>query len=693
MASLRDYGEIDRVFGHGGLLEQNQENYSVREGQIGMAKGCYDAFLDRELFIAEAGTGTGKTYAYLVPAILSGGKVVVSTATKNLQDQIFDKDIPKILEVLGADVSYCILKGLQNYLCLKKYDENKDDNLMLTLREKESLGSIVAQAMHEAGTAERGTSAGDLSRLSISRDSARLFSCHNSKQCTRNRCKYFENECFYYRARRRAAEADLVVINHALFFSSLQVEDRANNVSTLLPHYDTLIFDECHKLCEVGRNFYSQVYSSVGVAAVCREFLEQLHKKKVAFYSVFEKGVEKLLEANKRLGTYLQDMGAFKDRGSVSLPAVKYMEYDPRSPERPVVNMDFRDRTVEIYNAIMALSELVKKYGDQEPEAFEDFTEDMQGYLAALVNAMKNDRDKDLNRLETNFVAYVDLSRNGFGINLAPIYIGEEFGRELSALLASQVGVAMTSATVTVEQSFEKFCFDTFDNCIEPVTMVVPSIFNYREHACMLLSKEFPDTGDSGRIRSIVSQLREVIECVEGGIFFLTTTHRALLDAKLSLETLFEKKRRILWQGSGKSNAELVESFKQDGRAILVGTASFWEGMDVPGRALSMVIIDKLPFVPPDDPLFEAQKEKLEEKFGRDVSFGKIMLPGAILALRQGAGRLIRQEDDRGALVICDPRIVTRGYGRAFISSLPDMRICHDRATLKGFLQSIGGGP
>lgn len=680
--SLQDEERIEAIFAKGGLLDQQFDHYIVREGQVNMAKNTLAAFINGQLLVTEAGTGTGKTFAYLIPALLLNKKVVISTGSKALQDQIVKNDIPKILKLLNKKINYCVLKGIANYLCIKKYYENKDD-LLVSTRVKLRLEKLVQKALAEQNEAKLDAAHGDLNMLA-SKEIASLFSC-TPNQCTAKKCEHYK-ECFAFRARRRALNSDIVVINHSLFFSHLQVDATEIDNRVLLPKYDALIFDEAHTLCEIGRNFYAKVFSSYQVHDWINTFLTDVQKDLPIIYRVFSEKFKILLNDISQLHNYLKQI--MKTASTLPLSAIKYIDYDSQVTVKPTVNTEFREKIINVYNDLKAVLDLIKSNAEQNSELFESLTENVLTSMEAIVECMNYDRDKNLNKLDKNAIAYVELYNASFNISVAPIYIGDYFSDQLQKLLESKVGVVMTSATISVNKNFDKFLFDTLGNNLQPQTMIVDSTFDYKNNSMLYVDKNFPAPNEQKREQIIIDNLSKVIDAVNGGIFFLTTSNRALVNAHLHFSKYFSQKRKILVQGDKKSNIQLMQEFKEDGHAILIGTSSFWEGVDVPGRALSLVIIDKLPFTNPDDPFYSAQREKLEQK-GLGNAFYQIAIPDAIITLRQGVGRLIRNENDKGALIICDPRIVSSNYGKRFIQALPNMTLCQDLNQLVDFIKSI----
>lgn len=680
--SSQDEERIEAIFAKGGLLDQQFDHYIVREGQVNMAKNTLAAFINGQLLVTEAGTGTGKTFAYLIPALLLNKKVIISTGSKALQDQIVKNDIPKILKLLNKKINYCVLKGIANYLCIKKYYENKDD-LLVSTRVKLRLEKLVQKALAEQNEAKLDAAHGDLNMLA-SKEIASLFSC-TPNQCTAKKCEHYK-ECFAFRARRRALNSDIVVINHSLFFSHLQVDATEIDNRVLLPKYDALIFDEAHTLCEIGRNFYAKVFSSYQVHDWINTFLTDVQKDLPIIYRVFSEKFQILLNDISQLHNYLKQI--MKTASTLPLSAIKYIDYDSQATVKPTVNTEFREKIINIYNDLKAVLDLIKSNAEQNSELFESLTENVLTSMEAIVECMNYDRDKNLNKLDKNAIAYVELYNASFNISVAPIYIGDYFSDQLQKLLESKVGVVMTSATISVNKNFDKFLFDTLGNNLQPQTMIVDSTFDYKNNSMLYVDKNFPAPNEQKREQIIIDNLSKVIDAVNGGIFFLTTSNRALVNAHLHFSKYFSQKRKILVQGDKKSNIQLMQEFKEDGHAILIGTSSFWEGVDVPGRALSLVIIDKLPFTNPDDPFYSAQREKLEQK-GLGNAFYQIAIPDAIITLRQGVGRLIRNENDKGALIICDPRIVSSNYGKRFIQALPNMTLCQDLNQLVDFIKSI----
>ena len=525
--SLQDEERIEAIFAKGGLLDQQFDHYIVREGQVNMAKNTLAAFINGQLLVTEAGTGTGKTFAYLIPALLLNKKVVISTGSKALQDQIVKNDIPKILKLLNKKINYCVLKGIANYLCIKKYYENKDD-LLVSTRVKLRLEKLVQKALAEQNEAKLDAAHGDLNMLA-SKEIASLFSC-TPNQCTAKKCEHYK-ECFAFRARRRALNSDIVVINHSLFFSHLQVDATEIDNRVLLPKYDALIFDEAHTLCEIGRNFYAKVFSSYQVHDWINTFLTDVQKDLPIIYRVFSEKFKILLNDISQLHNYLKQI--MKTASTLPLSAIKYIDYDSQATVKPTVNTEFREKIINVYNDLKAVLDLIKSNAEQNSELFESLTENVLTSMEAIVECMNYDRDKNLNKLDKNAIAYVELYNASFNISVAPIYIGDYFSDQLQKLLESKVGVVMTSATISVNKNFDKFLFDTLGNNLQPQTMIVDSTFDYKNNSMLYVDKNFPAPNEQKREQIIIDNLSKVIDAVNGGIFFLTTSNRALVNAHL----------------------------------------------------------------------------------------------------------------------------------------------------------------
>lgn len=676
---------IESVFGKDGLFSEKIPHYEVRVGQMQMAKGVLDSFINPSLFIVEAGTGTGKTYSYLVPALLSNKQVLISTATKALQDQIIKNDVPKLTELLGINCNYMVLKGFSNYLCRHKYEEEKNGSY-LSPKQIEKIDELILEEENKIEIGSNNATFMDISNINVlSRDSSR-FTVTNKKECSKRKCPYLKKKdsesckCFPLLARDKAMQCNIIIVNHALYFADLGT----NSVAQILPSVDAYVFDESHSIPDVARNFLSRNFESKEVLKELTSIFDNLPPGEV-LESIKTSLNEKMTTLNYALGEmngFLQEHEVLKNNNKVNFLDFKY-EKDSNNTK---INKDFQEKFAEIFKALKDLW----KYCEDNKELFVAIEKEAVPLIHDYIDTLQyiGQVDKN-NKIEKNqHVAYIELNSDTFNFVLTPLDVGHLVGSTFNQYIEENKGIVCTSATITVKDDFSKYENDIGANLLPSSRnkhAIVPSVFDYKKNSRIYISNDFPDVKDNKRISTIIKMLQKTIDSVQGGIFFLTTSNQALESAYRELSILYRGKRLVLAQNQGRSNAFILDEFKKDGKAILIGTSSFWEGVDVPGSALSLVIIDKIPFSSPSDPLFKARCENLESK-GKS-SFMNISIPEAVIALRQGVGRLIRQEKDKGAMIICDPRLVQMKYGSIFMNSLPPMQKCESLTDVISFLK------
>lgn len=706
---------IDEILSSGGLLSRRQPHFKERPGQLQMARQVCAALHSHELLIAEAGTGTGKTFAYLIPALLEGRSVVISTGSKALQDQLVQVDIPNLLRLLGLEgTSFMGLKGFGNYLCHRRWRQAVLSG-EINKAEQDLVERFAQKVENELMTAPEYSSFGDVnaalpmslaSRLTISRS-----------QCLGDKCSYCADQCFPFKARHYAARSQIVVINHALLFAALSshgYEDAGGqfvDARTLpedqlqpklasgelrlhfwfLPDFQALICDEAHMLPDFGRNFYARQFDAQTLNSWSRQLNRELEQLKFEGRLEFKKLSDELQHALQLTREYLERFA-----GRHNFLELLFENYDDNLRYQPAplqLNQQFRGYMVDLYRILVNLDKKLESNKSTAPEVMEMLQTELRSQLTALVELMQSGRPgqgrgqgQDRSR-----VCVAEVGPHGFTFSSIPLEIGPYFEQDLKKLLTAGTGITLTSATLSVSGDFKKFAADIGAQFLPHQTLIVPSSFDYASQACLYVSDRFPAVEDEERNAKLVSGLQPVIEAVPGGIFVLTTSHRSLQELSELLTERFGSQRLVLAQAGGRSNAQIMQEFKRDGRAILIGTSSFWAGVDVPGQALSLVIIDKLPFASPADPFARARCRRLEEQGGSP--FAHITLPEAIIALRQGAGRLIRSESDSGGLIICDPRLVTqRTYSSRFLRALPPMHRCRSLREMIAFINRTSAG-
>jgi len=626
--------ELDRLFGAGGPLAPNVGTYKPRQSQTEMAKAIAAAIADQQVLMAEAGTGTGKTFAYLVPALLWGGKTIISTGTKNLQDQLFLRDIPTIRAALRAPVSVALLKGRSNYVC-HFHLERTLNNGRLTSRD--DVGHL-----REISRFIKMTSSGDKAELARVPESATVWNLVTSTRdsCMGAECQYYQ-DCFVMKARREAQQADVVVVNHHLFFADVALKD--TGVAELLPSANTIIFDEAHQLPDTATLFFGQSVSTSQVLELCRDVLaEGLAHARGPDWAKVVTVVEKAAR-DLRL--------SFPDGGiRLSLPQIL-----PTSSFFPALEK----LKEELGGMITVLEEHAARA--ETVEACRVRAQE----LAASFDAWKPDAKKG----EEAAVLWVEAFSSSLQMHKTPLSIAPIFSNQREGTPRSWI---FTSATLAVKNDFKHFS-DQMGLTGEPA-MTWPSPFNYGEQGILYVPTGLPEPNSMHYTDACVDTALPLIEAAGGRTFFLCTTIRAVNKVAERLRTEFAERGLdfpLFVQGE-RGRTELLDSFRNAGNAVLVGSQSFWEGVDVRGDALSLVIIDKLPFAPPDDPVLAARIEVMEKQ-GKN-GFMHHQLPEAIITLKQGAGRLIRDVEDRGVLMICDPRLITKPYGRRIWQSLPPFK-------------------
>lgn len=631
--------DIDSFFASTGPLAKTVPGYSMRAQQLEMAQAIAGTIATNAILVAEAGTGTGKTFAYLVPALLAGGKVIISTGTKTLQDQLFNRDIPTVRAALKAPVIVALLKGRANYVCHYHLERTlQDGHASFASREEAKYLKLIERY---AGV----TQSGDKSGLSEVPENAEVWQRVTSTRdnCLGSDCPNYKN-CFVMEARKQALAADVVVVNHHLFFADVMLRDEG--LSELLPACNTVIFDEAHQLPETASLFFGESVSTSQLLELARD-----------------------TEAEALLGA--KDFTALP-------PAIAAMEKAVR---------DLR-LTIEGENTRMPLAAVMQnaKFGG----ALDDLLEKLDALAAmletqaerseGLENCWQRAREitGDIKRWRDQaeaegFVRWVEVFSHALQLNATPLSIAEIFNKQLSGSPRAWV---FTSATLSVKGDFSHYKnemgLSTASNAARSACWESP--FDFANQALLYVPAGLPEPNSREYTDEVVKAVLPVLKASRGRAFFLCTSLRAMQRVHELLLAAFEREKLdypILLQGQG-SRSHMLERFRKMGNAVLIGSQSFWEGVDVRGEALSLVVIDKLPFAPPDDPVLSARIEKINKE-GRNA-FMEYQLPRAVINLKQGAGRLIRDETDRGVLMICDPRLITKAYGKRIWQSLPPMK-------------------
>ncbi|WP_408058801.1 ATP-dependent DNA helicase [Undibacterium hunanense] len=642
--------EVEHIFGLTGPLSASVNAYRPRQAQTEMAKAIADAIAGQKTLIAEAGTGTGKTYAYLIPALLWGGKVVVSTGTKNLQDQLYLRDIPTIRKVLKAPVSVALLKGRANYLCHYHLERTIQNG---RLSSREDVGYL-----RDISRFIKTTTTGDKAELARVPESASVWSLVTSTKdtCMGSECQYYQ-DCFVMKARKEAQQADVVVVNHHLFFADVALKD--TGIAELLPSANTVIFDEAHQLPETATLFFGETVSTSQVLELCRDVLAEglSHARDGAEWAKLVAPVERAAR-DLRLA-FPQDVVRYSiDQIAPSSPFFEALETLKTCLQDMIVVLEKQAERAETLEQCRARSILLA-------EQYEKW------------NAADDGKSGD-------YVLWVEAFSTSLQLHRTPLSIAPIFNKQREGVPRAWI---FTSATMAVKNDFTHYVSQM--GLWDEPARTWPSPFNYQEQGYLYVPNGMPQPNSFEYMDAVIDAALPVIEAAGGRTFLLCTTLKAVKHSAERLREEFQKRglNFPLFVHGDAGRTELLDRFRAAGNGVLIGSQSFWEGVDVRGEALSLVIIDKLPFSPPDDPVLSARIAAMEKK-GLN-GFVHHQLPEAIINLKQGAGRLIRDEGDRGVLMICDPRLISKPYGKRVWQSLPSFARTRELSDVLAFFQKI----
>ena len=631
-----------------GALARDIPAFVPRAAQQRLAEAVAGAFESRGMLLAEAGTGTGKTYAYLVPALLSGLKTIVSTGTRALQDQLYHRDLPRVRDALGTGLKTALLKGRANYLCRYRMELAKGEPAFATREAATQFQRVVAWSGR--------TRMGDLAELEgLAEDTPLLpLVTSTADNCLGTECPFW-SECFVVQARQRAQSADLVVVNHHLLLADLALKQEG--FGEILPGAQAFVVDEAHQLPDLAAQFFGEAMGARPVAELARDALRECSGVDGAL-AVMQAPAQRLEHALRAMRAA---MDALPTRGTLA-----------RALDAPGVE-DGLDALAGALDDLAAAAEPLREAAPGL-DACHARARDFAGRLARWRGTAEDEAPGTV----APPVRWYELSPRGFRLQATPLDVSGPLRMHREQSRAAWV---FTSATLAVAGAFdhlaERLGLDA------PATLLEPSPFDWGRQALCYLPPRMPEPGSPGFGGALVDALWPVLEASGGRAFVLFASHRALREAAAEL-------RGAPWplfvQGEAPRNA-LLEQFRASGNGVLLGAASFREGVDVAGDALSVVVIDKLPFAAPDDPVFEARLQAVRRRGGN--AFRDEQLPQAVIALKQGVGRLIRTESDRGVLVLCDPRLTGRSYGRIFLDSLPPLPRTRDIADVEAFFAAV----
>ena len=640
------------MFEPGGALAMALDGFETRRGQLEMANGVAEVFADGGVLLAEAGTGTGKTLAYLVPAILSRQRVLVSTGTKNLQEQIYFKDLPVLQKTLGVPFSATYMKGRGNYLCLHKFEAFKGGPAIHSREDAIAVETISEWLPH--------TETGDRAEMDDLPEDLHFWSdiAATSENCIGADCPQF-NECFVTKMRQRAAESDVVIVNHHLLCADAAVRQSA--YGEVIPSCRYAIVDEAHQLEDVATQYFGRVVSNYRFDDFARDVDRAVSSKQIP--------------DRDHADALRNDADNVRDAARRFFGTLQMMRFDSRTGADNRVRVNAKTLEPAVDDAIMLVRAL------EAVDATIALTKDVSEDVLALGRRAQELRD-DLSFLtradDSGHVYYLEIRGRGVFLRASPIDVSDVIREMLFDRMAATV---LTSATLTVDGRFDYVRSRL--GIRRALEVRLASEFDHKEQAILYLPKKMPDPRSPAFVEAAGHEVVEILRRTDGRAFVLFTSYTNLRAVHQFASTRLPYP--MLVQGSAPRTA-LLREFKATPNAVLFATSSFWQGVDVVGESLSCVIIDKLPFASPGDPITSARIEAINEAGGN--AFGEYQIPLAILALQQGLGRLIRHRTDRGVLAVLDPRLKTMGYGRRFLASLPPAPVTHDLESIDKFFDA-----
>ena len=645
-AAPRPDGEVtlDDIFGQGGLLEKCHPGYEYRASQLEMGRAVEEAFAKKRHAIVEAGTGTGKTLAYLIPALRSGRRVVISTATKALQEQLFQKDVPFVQEHFAPNLKVALMKGRGNFLCLAKAAQLEGQPMLTNLDEVDWFSQIRDWS--------RSTETGDRVELDFLPDDSGLWQRLDARRdtCTGKKCPEFER-CFITRMQQRAADADLIIVNHALFFADLALKQ--DDFGSIIPEYSAVIFDEAHEIEDVASDYFGRKTSGHRFDELARDAEQALRGSQIGSPALLRRVTRLKEKAKSFFEVFPEKEGRF--------------DFPPSEREA------FRERNAEAYDGLVQ----VLKSLESELAAVPSRPDELNSIIRRA-GELREELAFLIESEEKGYVYWYERRGKNVFLTATPIDVSGILREHLFERFDT---VVLTSATLAVERKFD---FLRHRLGVEKsLEKVLDSEFDFASQAIFYIPQSIPDVRDAKFISTAANEITRILEITQGRAFCLFTSYNQMRE-------IYERVRpRIpyptLLQGTAPRPA-LLERFRKTPNAVLFATASFWQGVDVPGEQLSCVIIDRLPFAVPSDPVVSARVRAVNED-GRNA-FLEYQVPEAVLALKQGFGRLVRSRKDRGVLVLLDDRIARMRYGSVFLESLPPYARTRELSDVERFMNS-----
>ncbi|ARD22566.1 helicase [Shewanella japonica] len=641
IVSSKLHKEVDLAFSPQGALAKSVHQYRPRQSQYDMALAVTSAISEKHNLILEAGTGVGKTFAYLIPALLSGKQVIISTGSKNLQEQLFFKDLPLLLTMFSVAPKTALLKGRSNYLCQLRLEKN--------LQKISQMSPQVVDELIKINQWASMTKDGDIGNLtSVAEHSATIATVTSTKEsCTGKKCSYYD-ACFSRKAKIKAQDAKIVVVNHHLFFADRLLKD--TGFAELLPEADVVVFDEAHLVPDVCINYFGQQIATRDIDRVLNQIID-----------VYRTELRDSIQLDQLSQRLLVKLSRWQNA---------LLEEDVTDWRHVISNKDLATQSWDLLNELTTLLAVTTEHVGRS-----ETLDNVVGQLSSIVAQLQlyfecNDQ---------NAAYSVEPSGRFTMLRIAPINIA----KQCQQLFDKQTQWIFTSATLQVNRQLKHFADEL--GLGKAKQIILDSPFDYPNQALFCVPRHLAKSGQTeANVNQLVDVCTQAINAAQGRTFILFTSHHMLQQVARMLQRKVNYPLLIQGQASKQS---LLNKFRQLGNGVLLGTSSFWEGIDVRGRLLSCVIIDKLPFVSPDDTLYRARAANAERS--HNDPFTSISLPQAVISLKQGVGRLIRDEKDRGVLILCDNRIVNRPYGEAFINSLPPMSRTRDLDTALRFLKSI----